>query len=400
MAFGAALFKMKALADSNAAESSVFINIEAHSIAFSCLYLWIIPAVMLASAIGVSQSKRSLPEILDRFRIDMTPFDSEMADQIQVLNECLDQTETRKVCGGIYSCQWARSQARSPLQSKSDVLAKEILAEQKDPEAPSPYHKEVVSPTATNRYLVPPPGDRGIRRMWLPYAILLVGTAAGLLMSGYVPPDGINCRHIAEILLVSIWIGSAQLNRVLLWMFPVNKDGPNKALFWLTYAKDSVAVCLTMGVIIIIQVGLLNRSVCWTRWGRVGLAMPQAEAISRVLHARLHGLYPAITVIAIVVEFLLIPLLVWWRYRDALRIFVQRDDGTSNLPTMCDIGKKRRKGGETGHCKSCIKGRRRRQRRIMPPSGRMAATSQLASNLGIYKVGLRKRSGRRDSPKR
>ena len=40
-----------------------FVNIEAHSIAFSALYFWILPAVFLGSIIGVSQTENALPRI-------------------------------------------------------------------------------------------------------------------------------------------------------------------------------------------------------------------------------------------------------------------------------------------------------------------------------------------------
>jgi hypothetical protein len=50
---------------------SNYINIEAHSIAFSAIYFWIIPAVLLSSVIGVSQSELAIPRILEHFKEGM-----------------------------------------------------------------------------------------------------------------------------------------------------------------------------------------------------------------------------------------------------------------------------------------------------------------------------------------
>ena len=180
---------------------------------------------------------------------------------------------------------------------------------------------------------------------------MLTGASASFAISLLVPPDGFDCRHLGEFSIVAIWVGSAVLNRLLIRWFPVKGNQTNHTLFWLTWAKDFSATLLTMGGIIITQVGILNRPVCWTQWGRQGLALPQAESVSRILHARLQGWYPGITVGVIPVHSLVIPLWVWWRYCGALRVFMQRDDGTSNalqMPHWCACGRKRRQKPDGG----------------------------------------------------
>lgn len=86
-----------------------------------------------------------------------------------------------------------------------------------------------------------------------------------------------------------------------------------------------------MGGVIATQVGLFNRCSCYTQWGATGLAMPEMPDVAAVLRARLVREYPAITFSAILVELLVVPLAVWVWYGDALRVYVQRDDGESNL---------------------------------------------------------------------
>jgi hypothetical protein len=44
--------------------SSMYVKVEAHSIAFSPLYFWIIPAVFASAVIGVSQTEKSVHDIL------------------------------------------------------------------------------------------------------------------------------------------------------------------------------------------------------------------------------------------------------------------------------------------------------------------------------------------------
>lgn len=54
-AIGVAFAKKAAVATANSPSPTTFINVEAHSISFSAQYFWIIPAVIVASVIGVSQ---------------------------------------------------------------------------------------------------------------------------------------------------------------------------------------------------------------------------------------------------------------------------------------------------------------------------------------------------------
>ena len=375
MSLGTALFRTKSLANNNVAGSSVYINVEAHSIAFTCLCLWIIPAVMLGSVIGVSQTRSSFSDILRRFEHDLMHFDTSLAEKVKTLNECLGQTETRKVCGGIYSWQPGR-------------LAKESEDEHKGRNPPDFGRKDwsAAAARSTKNF----PSKIGL----LPLSIMLTGTIASLLISGYVPPDGIDCRQITEVLIVLIWFASALCNSLLLRMFRVNKFGTNKKLFWLTYTKDLIATGLTMGGIVIVQVGILNRPICWTKWGRTGLALPQAYSISRVLNARLDNLYPAVTVTAVVVEFLLVPVLVWWRYRSAFRVFVQRDDGTSNAP---DISSLKRKGSEITHTSKCnycsmTRRRRRKERRGWLSSYKVSGVHRYSGRIAPLRLNYRHRS--------
>ena len=143
LAIGIALLRTALTAN---AASTVYINIEVHSIAFTALYLWIIPAVMLGSFIGVSQTERSTPDLLERLREDMSHFDLELESQIAHLNECTKEMERRKFSGGIYSWQPARSQACSQRQTSQLIQTEERNIAQHHQELPASNHHEEMRP--------------------------------------------------------------------------------------------------------------------------------------------------------------------------------------------------------------------------------------------------------------
>ena len=164
--------------------------------------------------------------------------------------------------------------------------------------------------------------------MLLPHIILLLGTVSGITISGLVPPDGIDCRHIAQIGILIIWLVSAELDIYLQKIFPLTGD--RARLFWYTYIKDFIATTTTMGAIIATQLGIFNRCACYTRWGSTGLALPEMPDVAAILSYRLGTAYPAITFSSIGLELLIVPVAIWLWYADAVRVFTQRDDGGSN----------------------------------------------------------------------
>ncbi len=283
---GIAIFRTKAVANSSTSSDSVFINVEAHSIAFSCLYFWIIPAVFLASFIGVSQTTAAMPDILRTLEDDET-----LRSHFGRLNGNLDQ-RSRIYQGGVYSWRPSRWNTENPLSWKQ-------------------------------------------QHMLLPYLILLLGTVSGIMISALVPPDGIDCRHIAQISILIVWVVSRELDIYLQRIFPL--IGDRSRLFWCTYVKDFIATSSTMGGIIATQIGVFNRCACYTRWGNTGLALPEMPDVASVLSYRLATAYPAITFLSIGLELIIVPLAIWWWYADAMRVFVQRDDGESNALWLWDL---------------------------------------------------------------
>lgn len=285
-----ALFRTIASAGNNAQGDTLYDKLQAHSIAFSAQYFWIIPAVFLSSIVGVSQTEAAIPRILRRFQKDLVNL------PVQMPNDYLEDAQRRILQGGVYSWQPASSIAWTSQPRPADKI-----------------------------------------HAWLPYPILLSGTLTGMLLSAFVPPDGFNCRHLGEISICSAWIVSALIDHLLNHLWPpadCQRAGSNSStiLLWATMAKDVVITCATTVGLVVMQIGIFNRCACYTKWGRVGLALLERPDVAATLIHRLNTVYPAITFTGIGIELVVVPLFFSIWYRDALRVFIQRDDRQSNAP--------------------------------------------------------------------
>ena len=181
------------------------------------------------------------------------------------------------------------------------------------------------------------------------YSIVILGTITGMTISGLVPPDGPDCRHFGELSTCLFWLLSAWLDTRLNSMIPLGdtSEKPNNKvpeatlkkilehkqnlLFRGTVTKDVIISIATLGGVIAVQVGVLNRCSCYTMWGLRGVALPGTPIVYEKLRHRLSTWYPALAFTCIGIELLVIPALIYWQYPDAFRVYLQRDDGTPNL---------------------------------------------------------------------
>ncbi|CZT13060.1 uncharacterized protein RCO7_04247 [Rhynchosporium graminicola] len=297
------------------ANPQTFINIEAFSVAFSALYFWIIPAVFLASVIGVSQTENAVPRILKRFRKDVQRRFPGWAVQLPTKVADRMTTTVREQCGGIYS--WA------PAETRRSVKANILPDTEHQNDALTRW--ESIRHTILSVLSLQPGSLR------LPFFAVSGSAFTGLLISYLVPPVGFECRHFGEFFMYLAWVVSAALNFV-----PFRSTQHTmRANFIL--GKDIVATLATVTGIIVTQVGVFNRCSCYTRWGRVGLALPEWSPVSHVLFGRIGTAYPAIAFTCIGIMLFLIPLLIARHYELAVRVFLQRDDGVSNLDWLHDV---------------------------------------------------------------
>ena len=331
---GIAIFRTAAAARQSATSDSVFINVEAHSIAFSAQYLWIIPAVFLSSIIGVSQTEAAIPRILRRFQMDLDRLD--LPEKVPMPNEGLNDfkdDQVRIFQGGIYSWQPSKWQRNSTFPSNSygtpqlSMLASSYEPLDHDSASSHAVPVLAVEPSSISEVSHQRPSDN--RYALLPFPILILGTVTGMIVSSLVPPDGFDCRHIGEILICAAWILSAQADLLLNYLWPLSSNKLS-TLFWMTAAKDFLTTVATMGGVVVTQVGVFNRCSCFTQWGRTGLALPEQPDIAETLFRRLNMDYPAITFTGIGIELVVVPLYFCIRYHDAIRVFIQRDDRHSN----------------------------------------------------------------------
>jgi hypothetical protein len=88
-----------------------WVNVEAHSIAFSALYLWVTSAVGIGAVIGASQTEGSIPRLLQGFEYNMTPFRGDSVPCYRARRPSAASREKRNWCktftdraihGGVY----------------------------------------------------------------------------------------------------------------------------------------------------------------------------------------------------------------------------------------------------------------------------------------------------------
>jgi hypothetical protein len=102
--------------------------------------------------------------------------------------------------------------------------------------------------------------------------------------------------------------------------------------FWVTGLKDIMSILVTSGIVIYTQFGIYNRYDCYIHSGTVGLQLPEMPKAKGDLEWRLvrsslsvcHGGWDCDSAS-------LGAGLACWRYREAVKVFLQRDDGDSNL---------------------------------------------------------------------
>lgn len=107
-----------------------------------------------------------------------------------------------------------------------------------------------------------------------------------------------------------------------------------RALFWTVFWKDMAFTLITIAIIIVVQWGILNRSACWSRWGSTWVHLPQIPDVKSDLMFFIRNTAPGVVIAALVFH-LTFCVVVVWKYWDAIRVFIQKDDGTSNMDWWC-----------------------------------------------------------------
>jgi hypothetical protein len=267
----------------------MYINVEAHSIAFSSLYFWIIPAVFLGAIIGVSQTKESIPSILRDLENDFGGRGFLRSMPLPEAPFAKNEGKVRKLSGGIYAWQ--------PDKPRPSISAAAILV------------------------------NNGLAI----FSVTCCAITAGL-MSWYVPVDGWQPRHYAYTSWFAVWSLSFLLTTLL--KQPQRLKHPEDislCRFWLTFAKDAIVTGGTLAALMYIQIGPFNNCEAYSENGRAGVALPGSPDIAEILNNRIHGMYRVIAFTSMGFQLAIIPLVALLNRR-ALRVLLQNDDGTSLRP--------------------------------------------------------------------
>jgi hypothetical protein len=104
----------------------------------------------------------------------------------------------------------------------------------------------------------------------------------------------------------------------------------SERVFAAVFCKDIFITLCNIAMMLVIQWGILNRCSCWSMWGLAGVALPQLPEVKPELMYFIRHTAPWITFMAILFQLLFCGA-VAWKYWDAIRVFVQRDDGVSNM---------------------------------------------------------------------
>jgi hypothetical protein len=321
-----------------------WIHIEAHSLAFSVLFLWLTPAIFLSAVIGVSQTELEIPRRLNEARqrlkelgwcVEQLPAEVEIPEvkYEAPATDHLKETSETATCTRSTSVQLHTTLSGPTIRVSSDSASThggepQVLSERKTLDykqrirSGGMYHWRPELHRTTSlleRHL-------DVHRKWVfsitSFVLVISAGVAGLWVSGLVPPSGFNARHVCELVIIFIWLINAALDSCFtrsLW-------------YWFMFTKDVIATLGVIAMILATQIGILNRCDAWTNWGRSPLMLPQLEQNKVILQAQIEqtGIWPLITYAGITIQ-VLFCLGTAVLYIFAFRVYLQRDDGKSNI---------------------------------------------------------------------
>jgi hypothetical protein len=131
-------------------------------------------------------------------------------------------------------------------------------------------------------------------------------------------------------------VNADTLFRFIIWLISFlvenacEKMFEQQVLFWVVFSKDMVCACSTIAIIVVVQWGIMNSCACWSGWGATWVHLPQLPEVKVELMFFIRHVAPWIVAAALAFHLFFCAAVVW-KYRDAVRVLVQRDDGLSNL---------------------------------------------------------------------
>jgi hypothetical protein len=342
-----------------------WINIEAHSIGFSALLLYLIPAVYISSIIGVSQTAEEVPRKLNSFRDQLVKMKaySDLRNELQdadihglfSLSSFPDLPDFPKTIPlpdwDLDGCPKNDDESREtkdlpdliPLQDwnldgnpdKDDMSSRiqetkafETLARFK---SGAIYSSNPGVVSQKNLVHEQPFISLTTRAGCHTAALLMVFSSVVIActISSEVLPGGWNCRLDGEIGALGVWLIS--------WIadFAILKFAPDRHIYRCMFTKDLLTGLAISIMIIVTQWGIFHRCECYSKNGIITnpLDRPIGEKMDKLfMHEWLY-----ITLRGIVFQLASCVAFSWW-YIVAFRVYLQRDDGRSNFDPIWLVG--------------------------------------------------------------
>ncbi|KAK3374559.1 hypothetical protein B0H63DRAFT_399750 [Podospora didyma] len=299
-------------------------NVEAYSIAMSAPFLYTVPAVFLSAVVGVAQTETSIPQILNSLRDKLINdgWDAILAERYKEGNNMVDVIPLP---------------ANNARHEDDDGAVVE-----ESPEAPATLFQRI---TSGGLYSWRPGmlATGNLHETWPHIALATSFVVFSVFVAGWisyrVPPEGFDCRNAAQMSLLGVWLLNFSLDFFLTLamdklyhLLHAGAGGRRKSWYWyeIMFAKDLIMALAAFTLIMVTQLGIFNRCDCYTLWGTVPLALPQIREVAAVLMDRISFEWPLVTFLWIGIE-LVLCVAIWGRYSEAFRVYMQKDDRTSNL---------------------------------------------------------------------
>ncbi|KAJ4178811.1 hypothetical protein NW755_012926 [Fusarium falciforme] len=261
-------------------------HIDIWSLSSSMTMVHIVPNVLLASIISVQQSPHTARRSLAQFEESLLgQVADDVRDRMQT-NWAQRDPDQQISNGAIPNWRPDRQYARPPRQLN----------------APSTFWRRVLDVVA--------------------FLIVTTGSAGAILLSAAVPPEGLNCRTVIKLIMVSIYVVkyAAQLlvNRM--------GDPSNPMKMYVTGTMDAISVLLFAFIIFSTQTGILNRAGCYRQCKDGGeCAIYPASVTWGVVQKRLRGMYPGILFGFLGMQLIFCAGLLYV-FREARKVFLQDDE--------------------------------------------------------------------------
>ncbi|KAH8743191.1 hypothetical protein BGZ57DRAFT_361747 [Hyaloscypha finlandica] len=305
-----------------------WVQLEAHSIASSVMFLWLTPAVFLSALIGVSQTELAIPRHLNTSRLRLRHMNlhsdllEKLPDEIELPEIELPEIELPEI--ELPEIELPEIELPGEIELDLDDDSKN------DTKNTTRRLCTMTRIESGGLYSWRPDLQNGLNcnSRYLFVSLFLVGLdfSIAVIISATVPPEGFTVRHIGKIITCMIWVLSGLGN------FAIRPLGI-KAKYRYTFAKDIVAVLGIITIILLTQAGIYNSCYAWTKFGRVPLMFPQLHIYAETIYSRIKptGLWPMITYSGIAIQLVFCFVTTVW-YLLAVKVYLQRDDGKSNLP--------------------------------------------------------------------